>query len=202
MLVSQPPALTLSRPPPWCQFLSHPSPGTLLPRAGSTAPQGAGEPRPETREHSFLSSIVFSPRTHQHPGPLQKNLEVSRGPRKGATVAEAGVLGFKTCTPAGCWDHVLRLRKVTAAPLQRRAAGDGAGNAAAPRWRQGRVLRGRTGLGAEWRELSGACLIWGCVVSFCFICLFVISYLASQDGGSEGERKGWRRGLCANHTPS
>lgn len=87
---------------------------------------------PETREHSFLSSIVFSPRAHQHPGPLQKNLEVSRGPRKGATVAEAGVLGFKTCTPAGCWDHVLRLRKVTAAPLRCGAAGDGAGNVAAP----------------------------------------------------------------------
>lgn len=34
-----------------------------------------------------------------------------------------------------------------------------------------------------------------------FICLFVISYLASWDGGSEGERKAGRRGLRGNHTP-
>lgn len=33
--------------------------------------------------------------------------------------------------PAEFWDHVLRLRKVTAALLQSGAAGDGAGNAAA-----------------------------------------------------------------------
>ncbi|KAM7331066.1 hypothetical protein ACRRTK_010255 [Alexandromys fortis] len=32
---------------------------------------------------------------------LQRNLEVSRRPRKGATEAEAGALGFKTCTLPG-----------------------------------------------------------------------------------------------------